>query len=609
MDNFSTALEKILVHYKVYFLVFLIAFFIAITVAHPSILITDEWITVNQLSQLHDGHQVIFNEGKYGYFENGTPSSYFIRKDNYLAYPLFLPLISLPAHWLIDLWGDHFIFFLLYLWIFLLIAIALVLNGFFPEYTLFGNWRWTTGLIIVSFMLLFINLIFYRPFPITGKDSYPEFMAIVFTNIVLFAVLAVMVYEIIRTISKDSPYTIFGTILGITSSSYLFWTSFCKDHALVAFLFTAIVFMVVKFLFTTNNWYLPGAFILTGLLAWARPELALFVFAILCIFIVYSYVVMRNRFTPFTQTIPLVTAPLFTIIGAIPFCINNYLFTGNIFLPAWSLWKTEPASTNISLTGSTPIQPASSDTLGSLLHLFLSTINIQPTTFLSDIYGVLLNPKSGSMGVLPLMPLFMVALLVLPVLWIYGKLDFSREEKQVLMTMVLLALGVFLAYVRGITGMNASPGIAPDMRYLSPIYLPLSIIGLVVIGKVPSLFNNIKTIMRWIVSIWVLVIPISIVAMSLYYPYPESWVLLFRPLNTIISLVVFVVLMLFVLCLIGSYLSNKAEIPAIILFALLCSAPFIWQIDTTFLVRLYGTGLGGYSFWIPVMMKTFGFIF
>jgi hypothetical protein len=213
------------------------------------------------------------------------------------------------------------------------------------------------------------------------------------------------------------------------------------------------------------------------------------------------------------------------------------------------------------------------------------------------------------MGVLPLMPLFMVALLVLPVLWIYGKLDFSREEKQVLMTMVLLALGVFLAYVRGITGMNASPGIAPDMRYLSPIYLPLSIIGLVVIGKVPSLFNNIKTIMRWIVSIWVLVIPISIVAMSLYYPYPESWVLLFRPLNTIISLVVFVVLMLFVLCLIGSYLSNKAEIPAIILFALLCSAPFIWQIDTTFLVRLYGTGLGGYSFWIPVMMKTFGFIF
>jgi len=609
MDDFFSALEKILVCHKVHILVFILAFFIAITFAHPSIFVNDEWVTLNQLSQLHDGHQIIFNEGKYGSLENGTVSKYFVYKDNYLAYPLFLPLISLPAYWLIDLFGDHFIFFILYLWIFLLIAIALVLNGFFSEYTSVGKWRWTTWLIIASFALLFINLFFYRPFPIAGKDSYPEFIAIVFTNVILFAILAVMVYEIIRTIFKDSPYTIFGTLLCITSSSYLFWTSFCKDHALIAFLFTAIVLITVKFLLTTNDWYLPGAFILTGLLAWARPELALFVFAFLCIFIAYAYVVMRDRFTPFSHAIPLVTAPLFTLIGAIPFCINNYLFTRNIFVPAWILWKTESASAGISLPGSTPVQSASSDTLGSLLHLFLSTINIKPATFLSDVYGVLLNPHSGSMGVLPLVPLFMVAVLVLPVLWVYGNLDFSVKEKKVLMTMGLLALGVFLTYVRGITGMNNSVGINPDIRYLSPIYLPLSIIGLVVIGKVPSIINNVKTIMKWIVAVWIIVIPMSLVAMSRYYLFPESWALLFRPLNTIISLGIFIILGLFVIFLIGITFNKKAETPAVILFAFLCAAPFIWQIDTTFLVRFYGTGLGGYSFLIPVMMKTFGFIF
>jgi len=572
MDDFSTSLEKILSRYKGHILVFLLAFFIAITFAHPSLLLTDEWITVNQLSQLHDGHQIIFNEGKYGSLENGTPSKYFTRKDNYLAYPLILPLISLPAYWLIDLFGDHFIFFMLYLWLFLFIAMALLLNGFFPEYTYAGKWRWTTGLIIAGFALFFINLFFYRPFTITGTHSYPEVIAVVFTNIVLFAVLAVMVYEINRTVFRDSSYALFGTVLSITCSSYIFWTSFCKDHPLVAFLFTAIVLLAIKFLLTTNDWYLPGAFILTGLLAWARPELALFVFAFLCVFVAYGYVIMRARFTPFfSRAIPLITAPLFTIIGAIPFCINNYLFTGNFFVPAWILWKTESASANIALTGSIPVQQGISDTLGSLFHLFLSTVNLNPATVLSDIYGVLLNPLSGSMGLLPLVPLFMVALFVLPVLWAYGKLDFSREETQVLITMVLLALSIFLAYIRGISGMNASVGIAPDMRYLSPIYLPLTIIGLVVIRKVPSIINNVKIIMKWIITIWIIIIPVSLVAMSVYYPFPEVWALLFRPLNTIISLGIFVILMMFIICFISSIIYKKTEKPALLLFALLCA--------------------------------------
>jgi hypothetical protein len=609
MDDLITILERNLVCHKVHILVFLVAFFIAITVAHPSLLITDEWITVNQLSQLHDGHQVLFNEGKYGFHENGTASRYFTHKDNYLAYPLFLPLISLPAYWLTDIFGGNFIFFMLYLWIFLLIAIALVLNGFFPECTSLGKWRWTTGLIIGSFVIFFINLFFYRPFPITGKDSYPEIIAIVFTNIILFAILAVMVYEILRTIFNDSSYTIFGAVLCITSSSYLFWTSFCKDHVLVAFLFTAIVLLAVKFSLTTNDGYLPGAFILTGLLAWARPELALFVFISLCILIAYGYLVTRDRFTPLTKAILVVTAPLFTLIGAIPFCINNYLFTGNFFVPAWILWKTGSSSVNVTVAESTPVQQASSDTLGSLLQLFMSTINIQPATFLSDVYGVLLNPQTGSMGVLPLVPLFMGAILILPILWVFGNRDFSCEEKHILMTMGLLALGVFLAYVRGITGMNTSPGINPDIRYLSPIYLPLSIMGLVVIGKVPSLRNNVKTILQWVVAIWVIVIPLSLLAMSWYYPSPESWAFLFIALNTIASLGIFLTLVLFIIILTANILYKKTETPLVILFALLCAVPFIWQIDAIFLARLYGAGLGGYSFWIPVMLKIFGFIF
>jgi hypothetical protein len=36
---------------------------------------------------------------------------------------------------------------------------------------------------------------------------------------------------------------------------------------------------------------------------------------------------------------------------------------------------------------------------------------------------------------------------------------------------------VVLAYARSLPGMSASPGIVPDMRYLSPAYLPMLVIG------------------------------------------------------------------------------------------------------------------------------------
>ncbi|NLE28016.1 MAG: hypothetical protein GX625_22290, partial [Clostridiaceae bacterium] len=34
-----------------------------------------------------------------------------------------------------------------------------------------------------------------------------------------------------------------------------------------------------------------------------------------------------------------------------------------------------------------------------------------------------------------------------------------------------------LAYARSLPGMSASPGIVPDMRYLSPTYLPMLVVG------------------------------------------------------------------------------------------------------------------------------------
>jgi hypothetical protein len=609
MNQSSYSSRKIVMQYRVHILVFLVAFFIAITLAHPAFFVNDEWITANQLSQLHDGKQLMFNEGKYGNYENGTASLYFSLKDNILGYSLFLPLISLPVYWLLDLLGDHCVFFLIYLWTFLLILIALFANCYFPDYTYFGKWRWTSGLIIGAFVLFFVNMYYYRPFFIMGDDTYPEILAIVSINILLFAILAVMVYEINRTIFQDTVYAFFGTIVCLSCSSYLFWTNFCKDHLLVAFLFTIIVLLVVKFFDKKSVWYLCGAFVFSGLLAWERPELALFVCISLCLIAAWIYLGEKDFFTRHPERRILICSPLFTFIGAIPFFINNYLFTKNIFVPASVLWKTAGPVATDTIAGSANTSAGTPDMFGSLVSIVIHGTNIQPSTVFSDLYGIFFNPQNGSLGLFPVMPLALSGIILLAVLAIARQIHFSHREKQFLIAMALLSLGVFVAYLRDLHGMNISVGINPDIRYLSPMYLPMDILCLIVLTKVPGVMEKAGTLLKWMTAVCIIVIPVSLIAIARYYPFPELWADLFPLLHLFTSVGIYLMIALYLVSTIYYIFFNKSSTTPLIFLAILCSLPFIWQVDATFLVRYYGTGFGGFSFWIPVMLKFFGLIF
>jgi hypothetical protein len=610
MNQSSYLPRNIVKQYRVHILVFLVAFFIAITLAHPAFFVNDEWITANQLSQLHDGKQLIFNEGKYGNYENGTASVYFSLKDNVLGYSLFLPLISLPVYWLLDLLGDHCVFFLIYLWTFLLLLIALFANSYFPDYTYLGKWRWTSGLIIGAFVLFFMNMFYYRPFFIVGDDTYPEILAIVSTNILMFALLAVMVYEINRTIFQDTVYAFFGTIVCLSCSSYLFWTNFCKDHLLVAFLFTIIVLLVVKYFDKKSGWYLCGTFAFSGLLAWERPELALFVCISLCLIAAWIY--FGNRDAPLRQHERriLLCSPLFTFIGAIPFFINNYLFTKNIFVPAYVLWRAAAGPvTADTLAGSANTSAESPDMLGSLVSIVIHGSNLQPSTFFTDLYGIFFNPQTGALGLFPVMPLALSGIILIAVLTVTRQIHFTPREKQFLIALALLSLGVFIAYLRDLHGMNISVGINPDMRYLSPMYLPMDVLCLIVLTKIPGVMDTAGTLLKWITAVCIIVIPVSLIAIARYYPFPELWAELFPLLHLFTSVGIYVMIVLFCVSTIYCIFFNKSSIILLIFLAILCSLPFIWQVDATFLVRFYGTGFGGFSFWIPVMLKLFGLIF
>jgi hypothetical protein len=608
MDRFSDTM-RIVSNYRMHILVFLIASLLAITFVHPQLLITDEWVTVNQVSQLHNGDQIIFSEGKYGSYQNGTPYEYFKAKQNYLAYPLFLPILSMPSYGLLDLFGNYFIFFVLYLWTFILLAIAITLNTLFPEYTRIGKWRWTTGLIIGTFVLFFLNLFLYRPFTIAGYNAFTEIAAVAFTHIILFSFLGLIIYETCRLIFENQEYALFGTLTCISCSSYLFWTSFCKDHLLVAFLVAIIILLLVKLWSSEDVLYLASAFLATGLLAWARPEVAFGIAVMLCILVLYILIFMKSTISKAKERYLVLISPAFMFIGAMPFFINNYLFTHNIFIPSFVVWSNSTTPSTAVIGGATIAHQSTPGSTGTLLVFLQSIIVIDPATFFSDLYGVLFNPASCSVGVFLLIPVFLVAVLLVPILIIYKQIIFTSKDLQLIGILLLMALGISLVYLGRISTMNNDWGITPDIRYLSPVYLPLTIIGLLILRKIPELTDRPLDLIKGMFGTWIILIPILSAFIGRSMESTNTWYDIFPVLNAYFSLAIYGVIVLFLITAIYSIIFSKTAIPAKIFLILICAVPLVWQILLTFVVRNFATGLGGYSFWIPAVLNWYAFIF
>jgi len=597
--------------FRIHILVFLLAFLAALTFAHPAFFFNDEWITGNQLAQLKQGHQPVVNEGKYGSFENGTPSTYFTIRNNYLGYSLLFPILSLPAVWLVDLFGDNFIFFITYLWTFLLIGLALLVNSYFPKFSYVGKWQWTPALIVTVFAAFFLNLQFYRPYPLTGDGGAPEIMAIVFTNVILFAFLAVVIYAICQAIFNDSKSSFFSTVACLSCSSYFFWTTTGKDHVLIAFLLSIILLMVMRFILGNHTLNLAGGFFFSGILLWARPELGIFIIiALLCI---AGYNVISPEtgvFSPKNRT-QMVISPLFAVIGAIPFFINNYLASKNIFIPVFVLTRNGAPLPD----GTAQITPGITGNTVNTIHSLLQANDLTALTPLSsfpqDLLGILVAPQSGSMGIVPLIPVFLIAVLILPSLMRKNPGLFSHRDLLVIGTLVLLSIAIFGAYINRTYGLNTDLGILPDIRYLSPIYLPLTLTGLMVLKKIPRITDKPLEILKGIALVWMVLIPLSF-----FLIFQNQFILL--ELKNVFSLAnhwftagIFIALAVFVLLFYQStwwktsIISDKFQK---IILSFLCAIPLVWQLDASFIFILLVHENGGYFFWLPILLKIFNIV-
>ncbi|WP_292492438.1 hypothetical protein [Methanoculleus sp. 10] len=95
-----------------------------------------------------------------------------------------------------------------------------------------------------------------------------------------------------------------------------------------------------------------------------------------------------------------------------------------------------------------------------------------PGDLLTGLYGAFFEPvRAGSAAFFQVSPLSFFALLR------RGSTGISARDARLLAFFALAAALVVLAYARSLPGMSADPGFVPDMRYLSPAYLPLLVIG------------------------------------------------------------------------------------------------------------------------------------
>jgi len=143
-----------------YLFIFAITMFFLLSITGAGIFLNDEWIVAQQINQLSQGHQVLYNEGKYGYFMNGTPSEYMTVRENVLIYSMALPLFSIPTYFLFTLLSTSFTrYFIIILWFILgVYCWSKMRNGILSDIT-----------VVMLTILSALSLIIYTPFPSNGE--------------------------------------------------------------------------------------------------------------------------------------------------------------------------------------------------------------------------------------------------------------------------------------------------------------------------------------------------------------------------------------------------------------------------------------------------------
>ncbi|PKG32202.1 hypothetical protein [Methanoregula sp.] len=589
--------------------IFLAALFIVIAVSIPGLVINDEWMTVNQVHQLSAGHQVSLNEGKYGSYYGGIPSRYFTRMNNVLRYSLALPLASMPAMLAISLFGDHFRLAVLFLWASIPLVTTLLVSRAFPEYARVLSVRLPVIGAVATFLLLVLNGIWYSPFIASTANAPVEVAAVVFTSHLFFALTIVMAYLIAARIFHNRWMAVAAAVFCMAGSTYLLWGGTAKDHSATAAVFSLVLFFFVSYFQSRRFRDAACGFFFIGLLAWFRPEIGLA--AAICLGILFAaenLLRIWQKKDTMASGLAHMGAVLFTALGALPFFINNLIVSGNPLLPALVMERNvRYGITNVVVSPVSPVAETGSQvvtadpvTLGSGFFVTLQQyVFTLPRGLPGDLAGILFFPENGSLGFFLIVPVLLLALVLLPFFLLQKreKNNLFREDMKILILLSAAVFLVFLAYTHNLHNINTGDGIWPDIRYLSPAYLPATLLGLLLLEKMdlihdPGILVRNTVIPGFLLAVFLAVPAIATVPagnISLHTLYRFFGILVLAEILAIAALVL---------------VSGKRGRPGSFLAEYALPVPVLtvlaWQLVLILLVFPIAK-FDGYSFWIPCM--------
>ncbi len=562
-------------------LIYSIAIILSLSLGYAHIYLTDEWITADQLNHLVTGKNLLFGYDPYG------ASAYAANHHDTLCYTLALPVVSLPAYYLFSLFGDDFRLAVLLLWSALLLALLLVIEFWFPQHSRWQGIPWTWAGIASWGVLFVLNAALYRPFWFVrgvhpyDVSVYPEVAAIVFTNSLTFALLTVVAFLIFREVFESDRWGLFGLVGTVCCSSYLFWSGNAKDHILAALLFAVALYCFTLYLSRENVLYLFMSFIAVGWTAWVRPELGPALAAGFFLFGIAAAAAKGRR-----EVGNVVLAAAGVPLGALPLLVNNWGLSGNpLVLP----WVTGYAADG-------------AEVIPSATQNFWSTVAGQyafrPDSLLSGLYGTFFEPvRAGAAAFFQVSPLSFFALLLAGTagyaLFRHGSAGINSRDARLLAFFALAAVLVVLAYARSLSGMSVSPGIIPDMRYLSPAYLPMLVIGVYALKYAGLDADGVREALRILFWLAVIDLPLIFVVLQVIAGQNPGVQVTFVTTLTCIFLAGTAVLYAAVLAKRASPRLLAYAVPVLMFF------PLAWEIIVDF--RFATSCWEGYHFWIPVV--------
>ena len=364
------------------------------------------------------------------------------------------------------------------------------------------------------------------------------------------------------------------------------------------------------------------AFIFCGLLIWVRPEVGFFVtiftgalYGVPLVLRFYRKEVPIGRFA--VSLLPM--AGVF--IGGIPFFLNNLLTTRNLLIPAFDLPRPLVESTT-AFKGPLPIQEVTNNMdmvnqtsgLGAgetvirvyeiITHAIFRGFSFD--NLVQGFSGVMLFPGNGNIGFAIMCPLVVVALAAF-ILWYQKILDVPEKRRNLYLIFLVLGFAAIVSYLPKLGSMNLSSGILPDMRYLSPAYIPFGILSILILSRTPVLKNPREMVSGVLVAGLVLT-PVLFILMILVHPFGainEGYMLFFKVAVTaeLILAVTLMVLARFVVPkvpLMLRFLPWSLILPVITVFTFQLVLVFIFGV----IVKM-----NGYPLWIPLLREGFRTVF